>query len=125
MVKRFHSGIAHRLGGNIASFRRHAGLTQERLAERLGVDIATVSRYETGSALPSLVTLEAIVDALHCTMTDLLAEKPPVQSAEGRRIEALIAPLSAAERKLALRLLASAAAFVQGQRSKRSRKRTS
>jgi transcriptional regulator with XRE-family HTH domain len=62
------------LGGNIASFRRLAGLTQDQIAERVGVDIATVSRYETGTTLPSLVTLEMLADALHCTMAELLAE---------------------------------------------------
>jgi transcriptional regulator with XRE-family HTH domain len=59
MVRRYHTGLARRLGQNLAHYRRRAGLTQEQLAEHIEVEIATVFRYETGATLPSLVTLEA------------------------------------------------------------------
>jgi transcriptional regulator with XRE-family HTH domain len=44
MVSRYHTGLARRLGQNLAHYRRRAGLTQEQLAEHIEVEIATVSR---------------------------------------------------------------------------------
>lgn len=38
------------LSENIARLRRAAGLTQERLAEALGVSFAAVSKWERGAA---------------------------------------------------------------------------
>jgi transcriptional regulator with XRE-family HTH domain len=70
MVKKFHSALALRLGRNIAAFRQRAALNQERLAELINVEISTVSRYETGTTLPSLVTLENLAKVMHCTMSD-------------------------------------------------------
>lgn len=102
MVKRFQSDLALRLGRNVATLRRHASLTQEQFAELLGVEIATVSRYETGATLPSLVTLELMAASLHCTVADLLAEDVPKQSSEGARIEAMLSPLSSKEKQLVL-----------------------
>ena len=40
------------LSENIARLRRAAGLTQERLAEALGVSFAAVSKWERGAATP-------------------------------------------------------------------------
>jgi len=65
MVKKFHTDLACRLGRNIAAFRQRAGLNQEQLAERIEVEISTLSRYETGATLPSLVTLENLAVELH------------------------------------------------------------
>ena len=35
MVRRYHTGLARRLGQNLAHYRRRAGLTQEQLAEHI------------------------------------------------------------------------------------------
>lgn len=40
------------LGQQIASARREKGMTQEMLAEKLGVTRRAVARWETGKALP-------------------------------------------------------------------------
>lgn len=39
------------LSENISSLRRASGLTQERLAEALGVSFAAVSKWERGGSL--------------------------------------------------------------------------
>lgn len=36
------------IGGNIAALRRAKGLTQEQLADRLGISAPAVSKWETG-----------------------------------------------------------------------------
>lgn len=47
--------------------REQAGLTQEQLADALGTDKATVSRWETERRSPSCKTLVRIWDALGTT----------------------------------------------------------
>jgi transcriptional regulator with XRE-family HTH domain len=115
--------MARRLGRNIAAYRRRATLTQEQLAYRIDVEIATISRYETAAALPSLVTLERLAHTLHCSVAQLLDEKAPTRSAEIERVEAMIEPLDLDERALVVNLLESAVAFVRLRKVGRPRKR--
>jgi len=123
MVKKFHSDLACRLGKNIAAFRLRAALNQEQLAERIEVEISTVSRYETGATLPSLVTLENLAKALHCTMAELLAENPPAKSPEGISVEAMIEPLVPNERKMVVKMIKTLVVFLHQRKSGSSRKR--
>ena len=123
MVKKFHSALARRLGRNIAAFRRSGALNQEQLAELIEVEISTLSRYETGSTLPSLVTLENLSAVLHCTMTELLAEDPPAKSPETLRIEAMIDPLKPDERMMVMAVMETVVGFLRQRQVGRSRKR--
>ena len=63
--------LAREIGQTIAKYRQQAGLTQEQLAEKLGVGNETVSRIERGVILPSLVRLSDIADHLNCRTEDL------------------------------------------------------
>lgn len=123
MVKKYHSALARRLGRNIAAYRRRAALNQERLAELIEVEISTISRYETGTTLPSLVTLETLAEAMHCTITELLAEKPPAKSPEGTSIEAMIEPLRREERKIVMTMIETLVGFLHQRKTGRPRKR--
>jgi transcriptional regulator with XRE-family HTH domain len=123
MVRRYHTALARRLGRNIAHYRRLAGLTQEQLAEHIAVEIATISRYETGATLPSLVTLEALAQFFHTTIADLLAEESPEMSNEGERVLTLIDPLPLAERRLVVNMLEIFVSFLRERRIGRPRKR--
>ena len=54
------------LGARIKELRKRAGLSQDQLAERVGIrDSKYLSRIEVGKRYPSLDTLEKIADALH------------------------------------------------------------
>ena len=64
-----------RLSKNIACRRRELGLTQAQLAEKVGVDTETLSRFERGKHLPSLATLEKLANQLLISVADLLAEQ--------------------------------------------------
>ena len=48
------------LSENISSLRRASGLTQERLAEALGVSFAAVSKWERGGSLGSVKSFSQI-----------------------------------------------------------------
>lgn len=69
--------LAVRLSRNIAGRRRELDLTQAQLAERLGVDTETLSRFERGKHLPSLATLERLAAQLQTTVAVLLEEATP------------------------------------------------
>lgn len=70
------SDLATRLSRNITARRHVIELTQAQVAERLGVDTETVSRFERGKHVPSLLTLERLAAVLATTVGELLAEKP-------------------------------------------------
>jgi transcriptional regulator with XRE-family HTH domain len=123
MVKKFHSDLALRLGRNIAAFRSRAALKQEGLAELIEVEISTVSRYETGTTLPSLVTLENLAKVMHCTASDLLAEKLPAKSPEGICIEAMIAPLTLQDRKMVMETIKTLVGCLHQRKARIPRKR--
>jgi transcriptional regulator with XRE-family HTH domain len=52
------------VGARISKRRRSAGLSQAQLAERVSVSTETISRLESGAAMPSLTRLAAIARAL-------------------------------------------------------------
>jgi transcriptional regulator with XRE-family HTH domain len=60
------------LGMRVREVRKLRGLSQERLAEKVGVDPKQISRIEGGKSAPSFETLEAISIHLQVEMTDLL-----------------------------------------------------
>ena len=64
-------GFEKRLGRRLAVYRRAAHLTQERLAELVGVDPVSVSRMERGLSIPSLRTLAEMAKAVGVRLADL------------------------------------------------------
>ena len=70
------SDLATRLSRNLTARRHAIGLTQAQVAERLGLDTETVSRFERAKHMPSLVTLERMAAVLATTVAELLAEEP-------------------------------------------------
>ena len=79
-VSRKSSQLASRLGTSIAERRRALGWTQAALAERIGVDAETISRFERGATLPSLLTLERLSDCLRVRVGELLTESQMIRS---------------------------------------------
>ena len=59
------------LGMRIREVRKLRGLSQERLAEKVGVEPKQISRIEGRKSAPSLDTLEAIAKHLQVEMKDL------------------------------------------------------
>ena len=61
------------LGERLATIRHSRGLTQDRLAEYVGVDPQTIQRAERGKVSLSLARLNAIAGCLGVGMADLFA----------------------------------------------------
>ncbi|MFH9761299.1 helix-turn-helix transcriptional regulator [Streptomyces anulatus] len=68
------------LGQRIAHHRRTAGLSQEQLADRVGVERRTIQRYEAGSRDPRYTDLLLIARALDAELADLVREEDPPAS---------------------------------------------
>lgn len=60
------------LGKKIKKYRKHAGLTQEELAERVHVSTTHVGLVETGKRRMSLKTLQKVASVLGVKARDLL-----------------------------------------------------
>ena len=60
------------IGENIRNFRKKNDLTQEALADRLGVTYQSISRWENGTTYPDLELIPAIAEVLAVTVDKLL-----------------------------------------------------
>ena len=74
------------LGANITAFRTAQGLSQEQLAQLLGVSRQSVSKWETGTATPDLVHLLRLCEIFSVSLDTLVGQQaaqpvPPVQAA--------------------------------------------
>lgn len=60
----------------IKQWRKFRGLTQEQLAERVGIDKSYLSKIENGKKRYDQPFLEAAAEALRCEPADLLIRDP-------------------------------------------------
>jgi transcriptional regulator with XRE-family HTH domain len=58
------SDFRKELGMRVQQFRKRSGLTQEKLAEQIGVATETISRLEGGRALTGVETFQKIAEVL-------------------------------------------------------------
>ena len=60
-----------KIGKFIASLRREKNLTQEQLAEKLSINVKSVSRWETGRNLPDPSMMRELCDILGISVNEL------------------------------------------------------
>ena len=63
-----------RIGGNIAAYRKRAGLTQAGLAEQMNYSDKAVSKWERGDSVPDVITLMQLAELFDTTVNELLAD---------------------------------------------------
>lgn len=68
-----------RLGESLAQARKKAGLTQEAVAEKLGVSRQTISKWETDETLPDIRQSKKLADLYQVTLDELVAFDLEVQ----------------------------------------------
>ena len=85
------------LGESIYYYRKKAGLSQEALAERVGVSRQAVSRWELDDATPEVTKLKVLAETFHITVDQLLSGEEPQSPQEPCRApgEAAQAPQTA------------------------------
>ena len=57
---------------NLISLRKANGLSQDELAEKIGVTRQTLSKYETGESLPDIERCKQLADIFGVSMDDLV-----------------------------------------------------
>ena len=70
------------LGARIKEFRERNKMTQDTLAELVGIDPKHLSRIENGKNYPSLETLEKLVSNLNVSFEDIFEFEHLVQRTE-------------------------------------------
>ena len=69
---------------NLMTLRKLHNISQEELAEKIGISRQTLSKYETGESLPDIEKTKAIADVFGVSLDDLVNYNPAEN--EGLRI---------------------------------------
>lgn len=78
-----------RTGQLIAAKRKEAGLTQEKLAEKIGVTNKTISKWETGKCMPDYSVVPELCRELNITAGELLSGEENEERSDSNLLEAL------------------------------------
>lgn len=68
--------MKNNIGGNIKKLRQENNLTQEVLADRLGVSVSVIKKWESNRGIPKLTSQEMICDYFNVDMNYLLGLTP-------------------------------------------------
>ena len=60
------------IGENIKNLRRARGLTQEQVAERVGVSRPFIAQVERGTKVPTLAVGALLATVLECDLNDFI-----------------------------------------------------
>ncbi len=61
-----------KIGGFLKELRKETGITQEQLAEKLGVSGRTVSRWENGNNMPDISLLTDIAELYDVSIPEII-----------------------------------------------------
>lgn len=86
--------LRKQIGGNIAAYRKNAGLTQAGLAEKLNYSDKAVSKWERGESIPDVLTLMALADQFSITVNDLIADPNALPTGSDSRLEKAMTQVS-------------------------------
>ena len=88
------------LGERIAVLRRHAGLSQAELAQRLQISASAMGMYEQGRREPSVDTLVVMARELQVSTDFLLTGKIRTLQEDEIMTQALLGSLTSAESRI-------------------------
>ena len=81
-------------GKFISQKRKEKNLTQEKLAERLGVSNKTISKWETGKCMPDYAIVKSLCEELEISIAELMdgeaAEEESVRTYDDEQIMDLL-----------------------------------
>lgn len=110
---------AKELGKRIASRRIEAEMTQEEIAERLGVGIEAISRMERGKAIPNALRLLDIAEIFSCRVDELLQSASHRSQDQAAHLQQLLDQLDETDRKFILDMLESYVRHLQDRQAGR------
>ena len=83
------------MGARISVRRKDKGLTQEALANTLGVSNQAVSKWESDACCPDIALLPQLVDALEMTLDELFGRESKETSTEKADADGQVLPIAA------------------------------
>ncbi len=86
------------VGASLAAERKARGMTQQYVAEKLGVEPESISRMESGVIVPTLQRLRQFADLYGCSMVSLIARSSDQASDVASRLTKELSTLQAADR---------------------------
>jgi transcriptional regulator with XRE-family HTH domain len=93
------AALVRAVGQAIASRRADVGLSQEKVAEALGISREAVSRMETGVAVPTVVRLAELAEIFNCGIEELLTDASNRKTDQAKRIVELLEGLTDEKRE--------------------------
>ena len=83
------------VGTNIKQLRDRSGMTQEELADKLGVARSTVTQWENGWSNPRMGMVQKLAGVFHVTSSDIVSDEPakshvPVNAVPARGTSAMV-----------------------------------
>lgn len=94
------------IGANIRKVRKALGLTQEKVAERAGIEPPFFGQIERGVGIPSIKSLTKIADALGIDVADLYpAKRRSRKDFQIESINIMLKNASSADKKKILKIV--------------------
>lgn len=105
MGKTDTSQLASVVGRAIARQRIAAELTQEQVAERLGIGNEAVSRIERGIVMPTVARLAELADIFQCDLPVLLTEASNRSGDQATYLTSLLSKLANSDRAMVIEIV--------------------
>ena len=102
MSKTESKQLTEMVGQAIARQRVRCKLSQEQVAERLGIGSEAVSRIERGIVMPNVERLVELANVFGCQTADLLTEGSSRPEDQARRLYDLLSTLDTSDRTLVM-----------------------
>ena len=96
---------AEKIGQCIAKRRLAANLTQDQVAEKLGIGYEAVSRMERGKSIPTVIRLVELAEVFGCGIQELLTELSTRPDDQATRIKYMLIGLSSNDREMIMEIL--------------------
>lgn len=74
------------LGKRIVNHRKHLGMTQDQLAEKLGVTAQAVSKWENDQSCPDITTLPRLAEIFGISTDELLGMESPIPARQAELV---------------------------------------
>lgn len=97
--------LAKAVGKAIARQRQACELTQEEVAERLGIGNEAVSRIERGLVMPTIARLVELANVFQCAPAELLTEGTNRSVNQALYLDGLLTKLDSQDRELVVEVL--------------------
>ena len=88
------------MGAIIARLRKQKGLTQEQLANELGISYQAVSKWETGNSCPDIATLPLLAELFGVSIDELFGFGSPAEEPEEQALPPVEPEFAAPAREL-------------------------